>query len=494
MKNYFLAFIFGLIFPFGFAPFEIWPLTIISLSFFLYLINKVESKRVFLIGLYYGLGLWGLGISWVYVSIHYHGNQAIISSLMITFLFVFFLSLYIGLTSYLFNLLKTSAKSFNYLIVFPLAWVSIEVLRSYLFTGFPWLIVGTSLAGTSFSGWTPILGTYASSFIVLMISACLLIIYETRHKLAYYPFGLILIILISSFSLFQINWTNEVAKITTSVYQPNLTLKQKWSSQGIKHTLKLIQSSISEAKENEFIFFPETALILQKGQLEPWVIKIEKELNKRNISLISGIIASEPDQKHLIERFNRIKGFGNMQGHYDKVHLVPFGEYVPFRKYIGRILDLMGINLVNTLPGSNFSTLSNGKVILSPSICYEIAFSDLVRKTAKKSNLLVTISNDTWFGASIGPYQHMEIAQSRALEHQKSLIRSTNSGISAIINRKGKIEQKQGVFENKKLKGEVKIYEGRTPFAIIGNFAIYTYMIIMFMYLYFLKRTNVTNK
>ena len=491
MKKYFLALICGLLFPFGFAPFEAWPVTIISLSLLLHLLKHEESKGSFLTGLIYGMGLWGVGISWVYVSIHYHGNQGIISSLLITFAFVIFLSLYIGFTTYLFAIFKTKINGLNYLLIFPVIWVSVEVLRSNFLTGFPWLIIGTSLAGTPIGGWTPILGTYGSSLVVLMISGCLLLIYEKRNKLDLYPTLLILIILISSFTLNKINWTNEITKITTSIYQPNLTLQKKWSSQGIKHTMSLIGEAITNAEENEFIFFPETALILEKEELEPWLTNIEKQLNEKNISLLSGIIAKDPNEMDLIERFNRVRGFGPLKGHYDKVHLVPFGEYIPFKSYIGNILDFMGINLINTLPGKAFTTLSNGNIIISPSICYEIAFSDLVRKTAKISNLLVTISNDTWFGTSIGPEQHLEIAQSRALEHQKSLIRATNSGISAIITRNGEIAEKQGYFEDKELKAEIKIYEGRTPFSVVGNFLIYGYIIIIYMYLLYFKRTIV---
>ena len=494
MKKYFLAIICGLLFPLGFAPFEAWPVTIISLSLLLYLLKNEGFKDSFLIGFCYGLGLWGLGISWVYVSIHYHGNQGIISSFLITFAFVIFLSLYIGLTTYLFRIFKSDVNGLNYLLIFPVIWVSIEVLRSYFLTGFPWLIIGTSLAGTSIGGWTPIFGTFGSSIGVLMVSGCILLLFENRNKLNLYPALLILIILISSFTLNKINWTQEITKISASIHQPNLTLQNKWSSQGIRQTMSLIQEAVNNAEENEYVFFPETALILEKEELEPWLSRIEKEMNERNVSLISGIIAKDPNQKDLIERYNRIQGFGPIKGYYDKIHLVPFGEFIPFRSYLGRILDVMGINMVNTLPGKAFSTLNNGKVVISPSICYEIAFSDLVRKTAKISNLLVTISNDTWFGTSIGPEQHLEIAQSRALEHQKSLIRATNSGISAIINRNGKIIEKQGVFEDKKLKTEVKIYEGRTPFSIFGNNIIYSYIIIIYLYLLYHKRTYVRNK
>ncbi|HIA43671.1 MAG TPA: apolipoprotein N-acyltransferase, partial [Gammaproteobacteria bacterium] len=189
--------------------------------------------------------------------------------------------------------------------------------------------------------------------------------------------------------------------------------------------------------------------------MRAWISDLEGQATQRNISLISGIFAKDSENPGSMERYNRIQGFGATKGHYDKIHLVPFGEFIPFKDYIGKILDIMGINLVNTLPGKTYSPLISNQLTISTSICYEIAFSELIRKTAKSGNLLVTISNDTWFGASIGPEQHLEIAQSRALEHQKSLIRATNSGISAIIDRKGKIVQRQGFFEKKELKDEI---------------------------------------
>ena len=141
MKTYLIALFCGLLFPLGFAPFNIWPFTILSLSLILYLINKTSIKGAFLVGWIYGIGLWGLGISWVYVSIHYHGNQGILSSLLITSLFIFCLSLYTGLTFYLIKKFRTSNKTLNYLLFFPVVWVTVEIIRSYLFTGFPWLLV-----------------------------------------------------------------------------------------------------------------------------------------------------------------------------------------------------------------------------------------------------------------------------------------------------------------------------------------------------------------
>ena len=491
MRKYLLALFCGLLFPLGFAPFDYWPLTILSISLALYLVSEKVENNTFLLGLFYGIGQWGFGISWVYVSIHYHGNQGIFSSFLITSAFVFFLSLYTGLTFYLIKKFRTSNKNLNYLLLFPVVWVTVEIIRSYLFTGFPWLIVGASLAGTSVGGWIPILGTYGATILSVMISGCLVLFFRNKKKMHWSPALIIVIILLSSFTLNKINWTKEISIIQASIYQPNLTLKEKWSSEGVRKTMSMINSSISNAQEGEFIIFPETAIIFDKGDLNTWFLDIEKEAKSRNISLISGIIAKDLQNPSLIERYNRIEGFGAIKGHYDKIHLVPFGEYIPLRGYLDKFLDILGINLINTLPGESYSLLKANNIAVSASICYEIAFSDLVRKTAKRGNLLVTISNDTWFGASIGPEQHLEIAQSRALEHQKSLIRATNSGISAIIDKKGNIVSRQGFFEDKQIKEKVFIYEGRTPFSVVGNWFIYGYIMLIYMYLSLYKRTNV---
>ena len=493
MSKYLLALFCGLLFPLGFAPFDYWPLTILSISLALYLASERVEKNTFLLGLFYGIGQWGLGISWVYVSIHYHGNQGIVSSLFITTLFVFFLSLYTGLTFYLIKKFRTRNKNLNYLLFFPVIWVTVEIIRSYLFTGFPWLIVGTSLAGTSIGGWIPIIGTYGTSILAVMISGSLILIFGSNNKMYWSPALIVMIILLSSFSLDKINWTKKISSIQASIYQPNLTLEQKWSSEGVRQTMSMIENSISNAQEGEFIFFPETAIIFDKADLHKWILDIDKEAKSRNISLISGIIARDLQNPGLIERYNRIEGFGAIKGHYDKIHLVPFGEYIPLRSYLDKIFDILGINLINTLPGETYSLLKAHNIAISTSICFEIAFSDLVRKTAKKSNLLVTISNDTWFGSSIGPEQHLEIAQSRAQEHQKSLIRATNSGISAIIDRKGNVVNRQGFFEDKKIRESVSIYEGKTPFSVVGNYFIYGYIILIFMYLLIYNRTNVLN-
>ena len=140
-----------------------------------------------------------------------------------------------------------------------------------------------------------------------------------------------MIILVSSFTLYKINWTKEITTIQASIYQPNLTLEEKWSSKGVRQTMALVKDSVLNADEGEFIFFPETALIFDKEEMQPWISDLERQASQRNISLISGIFAKDPENPGSIERYNRIQGFGATKGHYDKIHLVPFGEFIPLQ-------------------------------------------------------------------------------------------------------------------------------------------------------------------
>ena len=491
MKIYLFSLLAGSIYPLGFAPFNIWPLSLISVILFLHFLESHIKENLFLIGLFYGVGLFSVGISWMYVSIHYYGNFGIYASVIITIFFIFALALYFSFLGLIYGFIKTST-TLNILFLFPFSWVFVEIIRSYLFTGFPWLIAGTSLVTSILDGWTPILGVYGSSlFFVLIASSLYLLIVKFLNKenLIYLTSFFILLIL-SSLLFKQLTWTHKIGEILISVYQPNLELEEKWSIRGIEKTKDLIEDSIVNAKNSEFIFFPETALIKSEMDLDVWLKDIDSKLKLKNIALITGIIGRISNQKVT----NRVQGFGKAEGFYDKRHLVPFGEYVPLVDYLEKVLYLLGLerlNNITTVPGETFNNIKVGEIKISPAICYEIAFNDLVREASINSNLLLTISNDTWFGRSIGPEQHLEIAQNRALEHQMSLIRSTNSGISAIINKKGEIIDRINHFQDYGLKENVDLYRGETPFRKFGNKPVYIILLMIFAILIYNKRTYV---
>ena len=485
LKKTFIALLCGLVFSFGFAPFDLWLLSILSLVLLLTLLND-SNRDVFLIGYFFGFGMWVTGISWLYVSIHYHGNVNIYGSILIILLFIAILALYSGLLFLLNNYFRKHSPKNLFFLTLPASWVIIELLRSYLFTGFPWLISGTMLANTVIDGFTPIIGAQGNTFFLILIAT---LVFQTFYKAkekssALFPLIVLLLIIPSSFFFKSIEWTSEENEIQVSVYQPNLTLEDKWSQFGVIKSEGMIERAIDNANHGELIVFPETALILAEKDNQSFLDRIRYKSFNKDITLISGIIEREDNSTIR----NRLQAFGSINTFYDKVKLVPFGEFIPFEGYLGNFLDIIGLNLTNTIPGEAIKPINTGKLRISPSICYEIAFDELIRKTAKDSNILLTISNDTWFGESIGPIQHLEIAQNRALEHKKPLIRSTNSGISAIISKDGEIIEKQDYFEEKLLKIKLMLYSGNTFYSNYGNLPLYVFLAFYISFL-LLRRT-----
>jgi len=488
MSKHLIALLSGLIFPLGFSPFNYLFLTVVSLIMLLYLLDRSGTrKESALIGFFYGFGLWSIGISWVIVSIYFHGGVSLIGSILITLIFIITLSVYkLFMGIIFFN--NKSNTTFNALILFPFSWAIIEIARGFLFTGFPWLSLGTSITNSFLHGWIPIIGASGGSIILCFISGCFFLLIKEkllRNKIIYLNF-LALILLLPPLFLNDIYWTKNIGVQSVSTYQPNLTLEDKWSMQGIEKTRSLIKQAIQNAEKKELILFPETALITNNYSREAFLGTINSSLLKKEISLITGILGEKANK-----RTNTVKGYGVAKGEYDKTKLVPFGEYVPFYEIIGDFLNFIGINIVNMHEGSYFSHISVGKAKVAPSICYEIAFDSIMLQSSINSNLLISLSNDTWFGKTIGPYQHLELAQTRALESEKALIRSTNSGISAIINEKGLILNQTSIFEGESLKNTLNLREGKTPYFYLGKIHIYLYLFITGLYLLLINRTYV---
>ena len=488
LRTYLIAVFLGLLFSLGFAPNDLWFISVFSITCLHFLIQETNKKELFWIGYSFGLGLWSLGISWMFVSIYFYGNIGFILSLILTLIFIGILSIYLGVTLFLYYYLRSSSR-ISVLFSLPIAWIIIEYLRSILFTGFPWLISGTMLADTILDGWTPIIGAQGNSFLLLVLSSLLFLFISEykKYKTALLSGTFIFLLLISSFSLKNIEWTSLEGSLNASIMQTNLELDNKWSANGVAETKNMMQIALDNAEEGEIIIFPETALIFSENEIKDWLDYINLKAAMKDVTLITGIIEREESFKVR----NRILGLGMASSHYDKVKLVPFGEFIPFEALTGKLFDILGLRLTNTVPGEQINTINAGNLKISASICYEIAFSELIRKTAPDSNLLVTISNDTWFGSSYGPIQHLEIAQNRALEHKKTLLRSTNSGISAFISRNGQIIEKQGYFEDKLLKKEINLYAGETFYAKYGNLPLFIVLGTIFIYLFNLRRKMV---
>ena len=477
-----VPFFFGLLGILSFAPFSIKFTIFISYA---YLINLILSskKNSFLKVFSWGFGHWGFGMSWVIVSVYYYGETSIALSLLIYILLIIILSIVftspLTLIKPLINYVNISNKYLKILLISSLFSVS-ELTRYYLLNGVPWLIPGNIYLDTISQNIYPIFGVSALSIMIYILCAGYAV--NLKKKAQYFLLGLVLI------SIFPENKTATVQDgVLVSIIQPSSDPFLKYEdnySYKIESNLDALINKTS--KESQLIVIPEAELpyVLNSKRFKSFIENTQKS-NK----IIMG--AWNYDENKL---YNVIYSSKYTET-YKKKHLVPFGEYIPFFERLRGIIKFFDLPMSNVSKGSNnqknLNILNNVKV--STPICFDIAFSNTIRKMNKSSLLMINISNDTWFGNSIGPYQHLNLARIRSIENNRWTIRSTNDGISAIISNNGTIVNylEKGVSDI--LEDRVSLISNRSFYNKIGYLFIYLFIIMTSLILtikYIWKKIN----
>jgi apolipoprotein N-acyltransferase len=458
------------------APFDLWPLAIISLALLAWLLADGNSKTGAKRGWYYGLGLFGCGSSWVYVSIHVYGYAPVPLAIFLTLLFSAGLALFCSLSCWAYvRWLRDHPQGqwLGFAAVFALG----EWLRSWLLTGFPWLYVGYSHIDSPLAGWAPVVGIYGLGFI-LALTAAVISLAIRKRALPIKPMLLIALLWLSGFGLKTVDWVEPSSSsepVRVAMVQANIPQQIKWRRDQYLPTLELYRSSSEKLwAEHDIVIWPEAAVPAYYQQASGFLAEVSARAELHNTSLITGIPFAEVNSNGAIrKRYNSIMGFANGSGTYFKQRLVPFGEYVPLQQYLNGLLEFFELPLSNFSAGSaDQAGIKAGDLTLAPFICYEIVYPGLVSQWLPEADLLITISNDAWFGRSIGPLQHLQMAQMRALESGRYLLRSTGSGVSAIIDQRGQIVTRGDQFSREVISGEAKIYSGSTPFALTGSWPI----------------------
>lgn len=495
-----LALIAGSLFPLAFAPFHFYLLAVLAPAILLKLWQGSSCMQVILRGWLFGLGMFGVGASWVYVSIHVYGNTAALLAVFFTLLFVCTLALFIAGQGLLFSTLLPANNFMCALVGFPASWILFEWMRSWLFTGFPWLLIAYSQVASPLRGLIPVLGEYGTGFVVLFTSALLLILVQITSKFMQRQtiakniwwklfFSIVVVFLFWIFSGFlnQTEWTKARNKpILTSLIQGDIPQELKWSSSYLQKTLTLYYDLTRQHWNSELIIWPEGAIPLPLPEAQDFVTKLANESKDHHTTLLTGIPVQATNQ---FQYYNAIVALGEGHGQYYKRYLVPFGEYVPLEKIVGNIFQFLDIPMSNFIAGPvKQPDLVAGKTIIGPFICYEIAYGDALEAVLPGAQLFVTVSDDAWFGDSLAPAQHLQIGQFRALESGRDLLFDTNNGITAIINSLGQVVHSLPQFKIGVLTGFVQPRIGMTPWGMIGNMPFIVVIFLLFAMTWLVNR------
>jgi apolipoprotein N-acyltransferase len=465
----------------AFAPFSL-PLLALPGPLLMYLLWRgAHPGRAFREGWGFGLGLLGCGVFWMHISIDQFGNVGTLTAIGITLMFIMAVALYYGLVGWLAaRLSRRGTATAAYVLLFPSLWTLVEWLRGWFLSGFPWLSLGYSQIDTPLAGFAPLLGVYGLSWLVLL-SAGLLILLAGGWRRALPALLILALAWGGGVAAGRIAWSHPAGDaLRVSLLQGNIPQQLKWQPDMLLPTLKLFAGLSRENWDSDLVIWPETAVPAFAHQVEEALLQpLAEEAAARGSELLIGIPVLEGEKNRY---YNAMLSLGEERGAYYKRHLVPFGEYMPLDALLRPLLDWMEI------PMSDFSSGEMPRPLLrvagypaAISICYEDVFGGEMIQALPEAAFLINASNDAWFGDSLAPHQHLEMARMRALETGRYLLRSTNTGISALIDPRGVITQRSPAFAEHVLKGAIRPMQGMTPYSWGGDWLAVALVLVLLL-------------
>ena len=488
MKNTFVRYLLlitsGFIYTASFSPFDFKIGIFISIFIYFYLISNSSRKSSILESYIYGLAIFTSGVSWIFNSIYYYGGEHFLLSIMMTLVFIIYMSIFFIPIGFFINK-KSNLSGIHFPLIAASMWVLMEIIRSSLFGGFPWLLVGTSQVGTIFDSLYPFMGVYSVSFMVVIISTVMAskISYQIKFRV-FKIYALFISSLFLIINIIPIQSTDSHQPIKVSVIQPNIHLGLKYNESQLEN-IKKKYIDILENEINNFVVMPETAI--------PKIYQFDKKfyndlVDKFGFDFITGIFNYDQSKDKVYNSMLMLEN--KKEFFYNKRHLVPFGEYTPLENIFSFIANILNIPMSSIEHGkSDQNPIYYRDTIIYPLICYEIAYSSLIKPKEDKYGLIITISNDAWFGNTFAPHQHLQIAKVRALESSLPIIRAANTGISAILDKRGAIVDKIELNHSGYINAEVFPSKGLTPYMYFGDYPIL--MLIFSIMLFYWKKYKI---
>jgi apolipoprotein N-acyltransferase len=470
----------------AFAPTGVFPLALLTFTVLIHFWIAAPPRRAFWTGYWFGLGLFGAGVSWVYVSLHTFGGMPPPLAALATFLFCAFLALFPAVAGWL-QARIPAAPAVRACLLIPAAWVLFEWLRSWIFTGFPWLSAGYAAVGWPLQGYAPLLGVFGLSFLTLSLAGMVWLAFRGIRRPVFIV--AILVAVTAGETLRHIEWSQPAAEpFTAALVQGNIAQDLKFRPERYARILETY-AGWTQGTRAKLIVLPETAIPQFFDRIDPeYLARLESVAKRNGGDLLLGVPYRTPQGEY----FNSVVSQGSSPSQaYHKSHLVVFGEFVP--PGFGWVLNVLHIPLSDFSRGAaNQKPLAVAGQRVAVNVCYEDAFGDEIARRVPEATLLVNVSNVAWFGRSLAPAQHLQIAQLRAIETGRMHLAATNTGITAAIDRDGRVLARLPQYVEGRLEVVVQGYSGTTPYVLYKDWPVVVTCLLIMTLAFFSARRALT--
>jgi apolipoprotein N-acyltransferase len=449
--------------------------------------QRPASARAFSLGLLSGVVYFVGTIYWTGAVLRTFGGLAPPLALLAMLLLACYLALFPALTALVLSRLLPRLGP-RAMLLAPAVWVATEYLRGYLFGGFPWVPLGNSqVTVLPVAQLASVLGVYGLSALVAFVNGSLayVLLARGRARIVAAAAAALTLAAVGGWGAWRVadgRLTRDGTPLRVGLIQGNIAQEDKWNPSEARRifTTYIAMTRDVVRRGAEFVVWPESSTPFMFEEDAAGGAALRALAREVQVPILFGSdqVGRNGNVIRLYNSAFLLTPTGETGGVYRKIHLVPFGEYIPFKEWLYFVSPLVE-RLAEFAPGTSAVILPVGAHAINTAICYEVVYPSLIRDAVLAgSQLLTTITNDAWYGNSSAPYQHFELASMRAIEQGRYLARSANTGISGIVDPYGRVVEKSGLFEPVGLVGDVRTLTGRTLYAHMGDAVAYAAIVL----------------
>lgn len=471
--RYSLSVLAGAALPLAFAPFGQFWLAPLCYAVLFYTWHDAPPRRALALGFLFGCASFGLGTYWTFIAVRVFGQSPLAVAALVMVGLTLVLAGFVAVAAFVAARWLPTRGVLAWLAGLPAVFALAEWLRGWLFTGFGWLAAGYSQTDSWLMGYAPVGGVHLMSLAVLASAGAVVtfVLGSVRERAA--AAVVVAAIWGGGLALESRSFTAPRERaLTVALAQGAIGQADKWRPEQLPGMLALYAELTRQSAGADLVIWPEAAIPTLVEYLGDYLDGVQRAAAEQGSAVVLGVLRLPPGAEPSSPTSqNIVMALTEPRQVYVKRHLVPFGEYFPVPDFVRSWLRLMSLPYTDAVPGeANQPPLEVAGEKLAITICYEDVFGAEQLASLPEATLLVNVANDAWFGDSIAPHQHLQIARVRAAEAGRYLLRSTNTGVSAVIDPRGAVVASVAQFEPAVLRARVQGYAGATPYARAGNY------------------------